>query len=253
MKKVFIMFILLIMLLSSCTNTSQQYENSTNNLMEKSSEQGETENETGGETEMYKVTDNLYQLSGMRAGQVYLIIDGSITLVDTGFENEFDHIAGQLQSMNLKTEDIDNIILTHGHRDHAGSLEQLLESSNGKLYIHRGETDIIDKLQNKFSLVILNEGDIIPVLGGFKVIHIPGHTDGLMSLYSPEYKILISGDSIFNNNNQPSLPPVRFNSDTEMFMENVKKLQDYDIEIICPGHGPVIMEKGNDVIDCLLK
>lgn len=41
---------------------------------------------------------------------------------------------------------------------------------------------------------LINDGDVLPILGGLRVIATIGHTPGHISLYAPTHEILFSGD-----------------------------------------------------------
>lgn len=51
--------------------------------------------------------------------------DGQFMLIDTGRKADFDSIASALDARGVTT--IDTLVLTHGHKDHVGSLKKLLD------------------------------------------------------------------------------------------------------------------------------
>lgn len=101
-----------------------------------------------------------------------------------------------------------NIILTHGHGDHIGGINEAIKLfPNVKVYI--GEEDEEFLTNSKYSLskgihgfdfkytgnyTLLKEGDSI---FGFDVINTPGHTIGSKCFYNKEARIMISGDTLF--------------------------------------------------------
>jgi glyoxylase-like metal-dependent hydrolase (beta-lactamase superfamily II) len=89
-----------------------------------------------------------------------------------------------------------------------------------------------------------SDGDIIPVLGGIRVIHAPGHTPGTAAFYWEEKGILFTGDSIINSYHFLSLPTIGFSIDFDQAARSVCKLvdevEDEGVWMVCCGHGPIV-------------
>ena len=79
----------------------------------------------------------------------------------------------------------------------------------------------------------LHDGDRLD-LGGRQilVIHTPGHSPGHCCFYEPERRYLYSGDLIYKGCLYAFYPT----TDPLLFYESIRKLQDYTIEKILPGH-----------------
>ena len=80
---------------------------------------------------------------------------------------------------------------------------------------------------------ILHDGDRFD-LGEreIRVIHTPGHSPGHCCFYEPERKYLYSGDLIYKGCLYAFYPT----TDPLLFYESVRKVRDYKIEKILPGH-----------------
>ena len=80
---------------------------------------------------------------------------------------------------------------------------------------------------------ILHDGDRLD-LGGreIHVIHTPGHSPGHCCFYEPERKYLYSGDLIYKGCLYAFYPT----TEPRLFYESVRKIQDYKIEKVLPGH-----------------
>ncbi len=126
-------------------------------------------------------------------------------IIDPG-SNEI-YILEELSKNNFKPK---AILLTHGHFDHIGAVEQLKNELHIPVYIHEKEQIIMENSnynlssvfsQNKLELKadrLLNEtltfGDIV-----LKIIFTPGHTPGGVCYYYEKEHILFSGDTLFLN------------------------------------------------------
>ena len=105
---------------------------------------------------------------------------------------------------------VKNIILTHGHGDHIGGINELVKIfPEATVYIGEEEAEFLINPKLSLSEAIhgkefiyngkfktLKEGDSI---FGFKVIDTPGHTIGSKCFYNKENKIMITGDTLFKD------------------------------------------------------
>ncbi len=74
------------------------------------------------------------------------VIDGEIpTLIDTGLSTDvgWETLVQGLSALKLSPKDIRRVILTHGHIDHVGLVEKLLEAGRPEVFIHTDDADRI--------------------------------------------------------------------------------------------------------------
>jgi hydroxyacylglutathione hydrolase len=188
---------------------------------------------------------------------IYLIIDETITLVDTGTGKNFGVVSRNLQKLDLTPADIELIINTHCHYDHVGGDRAFVDAADCGVAIHELDAEALRKgdeiltcaalLGEKLGPVeptrLLHDGDHIE-LGSLllEVVHTPGHTKGSMCLYNRDRGLLFSGDTVFCDDiGRMDLPT----GDQDAMIDSLKKLAKLKLEQLLPGHGPIV-EEGAD-------
>jgi len=96
----------------------------------------------------------------------------------------------------------------------------------------------------------LEDGDVIPLAGGIRVVHLPGHTEGNISLLVG--RTLITGDTVFEKRGRLTPPPAYFSSDPGKARESILRLRDLEVESIYPSHGNPIHEGAAEIIESLI-
>lgn len=180
-------------------------------------------------------------------------------LIETVKEKFFDEYVNDLQKLvDLNT--IDYLVMNHTEPDHAGSAEKLLKKIPG-LTVLGSQTAIqfLKEITNaKFKNRVVQHDDELD-LGG-KTLHFISapflHWPDSMYTWLPEDKILFSCDSfgshfadpgIFNDTiERDIIPAYKYYFDCIMgpfkpfVLEALEKIKNLPIEVICPGHGPII-------------
>ena len=90
---------------------------------------------------------------------------------------------------------------------------------------------------------IVEDGDVIPVLGGLRVIHTPGHTPGSVCLMLENPKVLFLGDSVINNITRLSRPLMWDRNKRRRLDTSLRRLRDFQAQAACFGHGPPLAEE----------
>lgn len=158
----------------------------------------------------FKVTENIERFVYM-----YMIIGEKIHIIDTGVAGSETYISNYLAELGRYMKDIDNILLTHSHPDHIGSLQTVKELSKCTVYACDKERSWIEDIDIQFKErpipnfyglvnqsaqvdIAINDGDILKLESGItiKVLETNGHSQGSMSFYWIERQILFTGDSI---------------------------------------------------------
>jgi len=179
----------------------------------------------------------------------YLLKDpstGKCAIVDTG---ESDELLQRILALD-SAPDIEAILLTHGHLDHAGSLVSLQNIFSAKTYLPRLELPLFATLPEQGDWfgaphmnrpcgridVLVDEGDTINIGNStLSFISTPGHTPG-QGCYYDEHDIFV-GDTIFKGSvGRTDLPM----GEHLLMQESLKHLMTLPGHLqVHSGHGPV--------------
>ena len=137
------------------------------------------------------------------------------------------------------------VLLTHGHFDHTGAVEDLLAETDAALFVHKADVGVsvggdFYRFQPPQDTRYYAEGDVIS-LGSvsFTVIETPGHTPGSVTLLcseaGSEEKLLFTGDTLFRDScGRTDFP----GSSADDILRSLKRLAqlpgNYEVY---PGHG----------------
>ena len=231
---------------------------------------------------MRQLMPDLFLIEGLQGANVYLLTSrDELTLVDSGTREDVEKISAQIKEAGFSLEDLAILLLTHGHGDHMGGAGEIVRRSGARVIAHQAEVDYIEgraglpspsfiqRLMFWLSdhLVMprepcpvdhpVKDGEQIQILGGMQIIHTPGHTQGSISLYHPQKKILLCGDALFNQNPLNGNPGLRLplrmvTLDNQLAYQSAVKITQLDVELLCPGHGEPIQEETNRKIASLL-
>ena len=167
-------------------------------------------------------------------------------LIDPGHHHLFGHVRDGLAKLSLSPDDVDLVIVTHGHPDHLEGVK-IFQNTSAMIAIHTEELDFIKKVAPQYGEalgisdfdpeILLNEGDLIVGNLCFRIIRSPGHSPGSICLYWIDKKVLFTGDVVFNQGiGRTDLP----GGSGEDLKESIKKISTLDVELLLPGHGDIV-------------
>lgn len=164
-------------------------------------------------------------------------------VVDPGAEGR--RILSRLEKHGLKCT---KVILTHGHADHIGALEDVLNATGAEVLIHEADAGMLISPAKNLSMYmgsmlefndadrLLKDGDTVEVgTITLEVMHTPGHTPGGICLKVGDN--LITGDTLFAGSIGRSDFP---GGDHNQLIRSIKnKLLGFPGQTrVYPGHGP---------------
>jgi glyoxylase-like metal-dependent hydrolase (beta-lactamase superfamily II) len=197
----------------------------------------------------------------------YLIGDSSWMLVDTGVPLTERMVLRALERLRIAPQQVQLILLTHGHVDHAGAASALKRRTGARLAIHESDLELIEsgrvvvpRMWDATARVLVKPvewiasmmrfppvaADIVIGDGGLalhdlgvrgRVVHTPGHTSGSVSL------VLDSGEAFVGDlggmggpRRSAGIPPA--GNDRQLILESWRRILELQVTHIYPGHGP---------------
>lgn len=202
----------------------------------------------------------------------YLIEEaGAVTIVDAGLPAYYSDLADELAEMGRTIDDVEAVVLTHGHSDHIGFAERMRDTHGTPVSVHEldaalargevpnpqagtGETKLSSMLSfllysaRKGALRIKTLGEVstfttdgtLDVPGAPRVIHAPGHTPGCVALYSEHVDALLVGDvlstvAVTSGRSGPQIAP--FAADPDEALTSLDRIEGVQAHWLLPGHG----------------
>lgn len=203
--------------------------------------------------------------------------DGSVTLVDCGVAGAPPRIVAALALLGKAPVDVQRIVLTHAHSDHAGGAAVMAQRTGvGAVQVHADDaerirfgtpapTDPATRLGRVFVRLIggrrgftpvdvdkeLVDGEVLPVAGGLRVVHTPGHSPGHVSLLHEPSGVLITGDAIFNVRGL-HWPARALCTDIVLNQRTAHLLGELEYTTAAFTHGPHVSDRARDQVRAFL-
>lgn len=191
-----------------------------------------------------------------------------------------------LERLGYHVIDLERIIVTHAHADHFGLAAELVTESHAEVLSHAWNSTSLgdydgDRAQqiafyaglmqqaavpveimtaigratgnvNRYAQPVavdttLHEGDTLRMAGrDWRVLHTPGHSAGLICLYEPVDRILLSSDHLLADISSNPLVEPPPPGETErprslvLYQQSLQRVASMRIERALPSHGPII-------------
>lgn len=164
----------------------------------------------------------------------YLLLGDAPLLIDTGAGVPAYEAALRASLSEQRVKGLQAVLVTHDHIDHVGGVEQIErifpKARVWKMAHHASEPP--------GGFEAFQDGDKIMVNGyALQAIFTPGHAVDHLCFYLEGERVLFSGDLILGTGT--TVIPVD-GGDMTAYLASLRRLLEWDIRTIYPGHGPVI-------------
>lgn len=215
------------------------------------------------------VLPSLYGISHQGVN-CYLIAEEELILIDTGTPDTGERVLNVLRGLGRHPVDLAQILVTHCHSDHAGSLAQLKAATGAPASMHPRDAAMVRSgralrpmhaapglinraLYGVYQRVAsecvepaeiereVEDGDT--VAGGLRAIHAPGHSAGQLAYFWPRHGgVLFAADAAVN---WAGLRLTHVHEDVEQAERTLAGLAALDFQVACFGHGtPIVHDAG---------
>ena len=209
---------------------------------------------------------NIYPVT-LGFDHAYIIQEQGTIMIDGGAPKQAKSFSKALEIASIKPEEVQLIVLTHGHWDHIGSAKEIKEITGAKIAMHQREKHWLESslkpmppgvttwghifgsiIKVFLPLIHIPATDVDVVLGDEevslaeygiqgKVVYTPGHSSGSVSVLLETGDAFV-GDMAMNKfplRLSPGLPI--FAEDWAQLMESWKQLLNRGVKTIYPSHG----------------
>lgn len=201
--------------------------------------------------------------------------DREWVLIDTGLTGTKGFIRSAAAERFGRDSRPAAIVMTHGHFDHVGALEDLAAEWDAPVYAHPLEHPYLNgraayppgdpsvgggamaalarfyprkPVDVGSRLCALPEDGSVPVMPGWRWIHTPGHSVGHVSFWREQDRSMIVGDAFVTTGQESAYavavqraemhgPPMYFTVEWDKAKDSVAKLAALEPELVITGHG----------------
>jgi len=197
--------------------------------------------------------------------------DGQVTLVDMGLPGHGQKLLAALDSIGSSPGDVTRLLLTHAHPDHLGGAAHVARETGLGMGVHADEADyvrtgteppqeavgLLGRLLHLVTPTIelepipvaeeLVDGQLLPVAGGLRVVHMPGHSPGHVGFLHEPSGVLVTGDAIMNPVGL-RWSPKSVCSDFRMCRQTAHRLGELDYRVAAFTHGPEVRDQPREKV-----
>ncbi|WP_278538947.1 MBL fold metallo-hydrolase [Fusobacterium varium] len=209
-------------------------------------------------------------------------------LIDCSTSGSLPLLEKEAEKNNFDLSNLTKIIITHHDHDHMGGLYEIkgkyphiqvvssliekpyIEGTKKSLRLEQAEKiyptlSEAEKINAEYFHNILKSIKHVPVditidgdkeldwCGGIKIIATPGHMPGHISIYSREFKTLITGDAMVAQKGELFIANPQYTLDMKEAIKSIEKFLDYDIQQIVCYHGGLVKGDITSILKKLLK
>ena len=220
------------------------------------------------------ITEDAWMLALGNANAILLRDGDELTLIDAGFPGKEQIVLHAIANLGRQPSDLKHLVFTHGHPDHIGSAASIVRATGARTYMHGADAPLAesggqfrpmepspgamkrimyglfwkpDELIASFRIdQHIADGETLPVAGGLRAIHVPGHCAGQVALLWRDGRLLAGGDVFMNVLGLGD--PIGF-EDAAAGRASQRKLAALAPQAVCFGHGKALVRNAAAQLD----
>jgi glyoxylase-like metal-dependent hydrolase (beta-lactamase superfamily II) len=174
----------------------------------------------------------------------YAILEDEITIIDAGMRGSLPRLHAAIRALGRSPDEIARFVVSHAHPDHIGG------ASGAEVFVHPADRERAVRLNagtvaRRFAVrrlgqtTDLSDAEVLPVLGGLRVLHTPGHTPGSVCLFAERDRLLFIGDALWRDARGDLHRPNRYwSEDLRVARSSLVRMTTLDVDTILFGHLP---------------
>jgi glyoxylase-like metal-dependent hydrolase (beta-lactamase superfamily II) len=209
----------------------------------------------------------MVRLGGPLVSAHLLVDDEGLTLIDTGLWGIAAELRRVVVALGREPEELRDIVLTHGHLDHVGGAAEIQEWSGARVWVHAADREHVEQrvcyrgwargcgwleragrgvgraVRKTYRAPViggdLRDGDVLPLWGGLRIWHLPGHTPGHCALVAERLGargLVFSGDLFASYAWSVHRPPRFLTRNVAQAEQSLRALAAARPAVVLPSH-----------------